>query len=153
MHSPLTHRRSVRRRHRSAPGFTLTEILIAIALIVLLVSVAVANLSGVFSSGQEQTARIFVTDGIDTPLLTYKMNTGSYPTTEQGLQSLITAPEGVSGWKGPYLTTADVPKDPWGHPYQYEYPSQKVTTGGYAVWSMGPDGMNGTADDIGNWQK
>jgi len=103
---------------------------------VLLVSVAVANLSGVFSSGQEQTARIFVTDGIDTPLLTYKMNTGSYPTTEQGLQSLITAPEGVSGWKGPYLTTADVPKDP-GAILPVRISQPKVTTGGYAVWSMG----------------
>ena len=151
---PLQFQRAHATTHsrRLAPGFTLTEILIAIALIVILVAVAVTNLSGILSHGQEDTAKIFVTSEIDTALLAYRSNTGNYPTTEQGLGALIIAPDGVSGWRGPYLTTNDVPKDPWGNFYQYAYPStHNQPAGKYDCWSACPDGQNNTPDDIGNW--
>jgi general secretion pathway protein G len=143
--SRLRHSRS---RH-AAPGFTLTEILIAIALLVAVVALAVANLSGILTSSQGDIAKLFVTQTLDTPLLTYKMNTGMYPTTDQGLKALMVAPEGVSNWRGPYVN--DLPKDPWQNDYKYKCPGVHNPSG-YDAWSMGPDGQDGTADDIGNWK-
>lgn len=150
---PLTLRRSraASRLHpRHAAGFTLTEILIAIALIVIIVGVAVANYSKIYVSGQIAATKTFVNDDVDTPLMDYRLNTQSFPTTEQGLRALIAAPDNVAGWNGPYLKTAAVPLDPWGHEYHYVFPGTHNPTG-YDCWSDGPDGVSGTADDIGNW--
>jgi general secretion pathway protein G len=145
----LSSRRHSRSR-RAAAGFTLTEILIAIALIVMVVAAAVTELGGIFSGGQAQIATVFVKQDIDTPLLAYKMATGSYPTTEQGLKALIVAPDGVTGWHGPYLNTKDIPKDPWGSDYQYRYPGVHNPQS-YDVWSLGPSKTDGSTDNIGNW--
>jgi general secretion pathway protein G len=148
----LRRNRATTRSRRLAPGFTLTEILIAIALLVTIVAVAVTNLTGIFEGGKIDAAKIFVTSEIDTPLLAYKANTGNYPTTEQGLQALIVCPDGVNGWRGPYLDKATLPVDPWGNQYRYTYPSTHgQSIGKYDCWSAGPDGQDGTADDIGNW--
>jgi general secretion pathway protein G len=147
--SSLSRRRQSRSR-RAASGFTLTEILIAIALIVILVATAVANLSGIFTQNQGTIAKLFVTQDVDTPLLSYRMATGSYPTTEQGLQALVTPPNGVSGWNGPYLKGNDVPLDPWHNAYHYRYPGVHNLQG-YDCWSTGPSGVDGGPDNIGNW--
>jgi len=112
--------------------------------------------------GPQDVVYLFVTSEVDTPLMAYKLNTGDYPTTQQGLQALITQPVGVKGWQGPYFNKdwkgphlnpiKTVPLDPWGHPYQYAYPStHHQPAGKYDCWSLGPDGIDGTADDIGNW--
>jgi general secretion pathway protein G len=155
---PMTFRRArataAARPRRLTPGFTLTEILIAIALIVIIVTVAVTNLSGVLDQGKVTAASIFVTQSVETPLLSYKLAMGHYPRTEQGLQALVTCPDGEStmSWHGPYLNTSDVPLDPWKNPYHYAYPSTHGQTGDkYDVWSTGPSGTDGAADNIGNW--
>ena len=81
--------------------------------------------------------------------MSYKLAIGKYPSTEEGLNALLNAPESAGDrWKGPYVRS--LPLDPWGNPYQYRYPAQK-SKDGYDVWSMGPDGQNETEDDIGNW--
>jgi general secretion pathway protein G len=98
---------------------------------------------------QDGIPEIFVTEEIDNPLFRYKWDTGHYPTTEQGLMALIQAPPGVKNWHGPYLTTMS-PVDPWRNAYHYRYPGiHNPAT--YDVWSSGPDGQDGTVDDIGNW--
>lgn len=137
---------------RQAPGFTLMEILIAIALIVTITAIAVTSLENIYGNGQKEAATQAVTHEYEAPLFSYKLQTGSYPTTAQGLQALLTAPANVTGWAGPYLNTKDVPLDPWKQPYHYAYPSthgQKADK--YDIWSSGPDQIDGTADDIGNW--
>ena len=74
---------------------------------------------------------------------------GRYPTTEEGLNALLKAPEGTEDrWAGPYVR--DIPKDPWGNEYQYAFPATR-SRDAYDIWSMGPDGKNNTDDDIGNW--
>jgi general secretion pathway protein G len=67
----------------------------------------------------------------------YKLDVGSYPSTEQGLQALITPPAGVSRWSGPYLKADKVPDDPWGHPFGYRFPSQRPGHD-FDLYSLGP---------------
>jgi len=91
---------------------------------------------------------------LKTPLELYKLEVGDYPTTQQGLRALLEAPKGLTEpakWSGPYLNKA-VPLDPWKRPFQYRYPGKHVP-GEPDIWSSGPDGIDGTEDDIGNWMK
>ena len=81
----------------------------------------------------------------------YKTDTGSYPTTAQGLNILISAPPGVANWHGPYIKISFIPLDPWKNPYPYAFPSTHGQPADkYDCWSIGPDGINHTADDLGH---
>ena len=136
---------------RSDDAFTLLEILVVLAIIGLLVSLAVTNLDRLFGNAQKDMAKMFVTQSVQAPLAAYKIHLGEYPTTAQGLQALITAPgDKAERWRGPYLQEAKLPVDPWGEPYQYRYPGVK-NKDRYDLWSKGPDKTDGTEDDIGNW--
>ena len=86
---------------------------------------------------------------IEIALLNYKISVYSYPTTDQGLQALLTKPADARGWNGPYFD--DEITDPWGNEYGYRFPSQKGQRGP-DISSKGADGQENTADDIGNWQ-
>lgn len=87
---------------------------------------------------------------IEVALLSYKISTNGYPTTDQGLQALLIKPDDVSGWSGPYFDDEII--DPWGNEYGYRFPSQKGQKGP-DIYSTGADGIKNTKDDIGNWQK
>lgn len=140
---------SLRRRSRAA--FTLLEMLMVIALIALLATVSIVALGRLFGQGEVGVAKTWVTSTAKTSLWGYKMAVGRFPTTEEGLKALIQAPASAGErWKGPYFDPPKLPNDPWGSPYQYRYPGTKNTSG-YDVYSFGPDGQDGTADDIGNW--
>lgn len=133
----------------SRAAFTLMEVLLAIAMISMLAFIVVVNLDKTMSESQTKITESFVNGSLQTPLMTFKLAVGRYPTTEEGLKALLEAPEAVSDrWKGPYVR--NLPADPWGNPYQYRCPAVK-SKDGYDVWSSGPDGKSGTEDDIGNW--
>ena len=133
-------------------GFTLIEILVVIAIIGLLAGLTLSNVGTLFSGSQVQIAKLMVTQSLKTPLTTYRLQIGDYPSTEEGLQALFTAPPNKSDrWHGPYVDGAKSPLlDPWNEPYQYRYPGTH-NKNGYDVWSKGPDKADGTDDDIGNW--
>ena len=134
---------------RGVAAFSLIEILIVLAIIALLAGVVIINIEGIFGGGQAQTAEIFVTSSVKAPLLSFKIHTGNYPTTAEGLAALKPAPAGKQAkWKGPYVDS--MPDDPWGNPYKYRFPGVKNPKG-YDCYSLGPDGTE-SADDIGNWQ-
>jgi type II secretion system protein G len=82
-----------------------------------------------------------------TALSIYEVDSGRYPTSAQGLASLLKQPEGAKNWKGPYLQLDEIPKDPWGNPYFYLCPGVR-NEGGYDLSSNGPDGKPGTDDDV-----
>ena len=77
---------------------------------------------------------------------------GDYPSTAEGLAALIAAPaDKADRWHGPYVeNNKKLPLDPWKHDYKYAYPGTH-NKDGYDLWSTGPDGVDGTPDDIGNW--
>lgn len=146
--SPRSYRTSTPRKR----GFTLLEILIAIALVGIMAAIAIGNVTGIFGGQQEKAAGLFVKNSADLGLTPYRLDIGSYPSTEEGLEALLSAPAGKeSRWKGPYIK--ELPLDPWGNAYQYRFPGSKNISGarGYDIWSFGPDGTE-SADDIGNWK-
>ncbi len=134
-------------------AFTLLEILVALAIVGLLAGLAISNSDRIFGQSQETVARIFVRDSLKTALVRYRIDLGDYPSTNEGLAALLVAPAGkAERWRGPYI---EVPgnrplTDPWTEPYRYRFPGTK-NTGGYDLYSIGPDKTDGTEDDIGNW--
>jgi general secretion pathway protein G len=72
----------------------------------------------------------------------YKLDVGSYPTTDQGLQALMARPAAVSRWAGPYLKGDKLPEDPWGRPFVYHSPSQRPNHE-FDLYSLGPNGQAG----------
>lgn len=79
----------------------------------------------------------------------FEIDTGRYPSTAEGIGALLTAPPGAGQWRGPYVRRA--PRDPWGNSYAYRYPGRAPRA--IEIWSFGPDGKDGTADDITSWEK
>jgi general secretion pathway protein G len=134
-----------------ATGFTLLEILVVLAIIGLLAGLAITNVDKIFGGAQAETTRLLVNQTMKTSLTTYRIHMGSYPSTSEGLQALITPPGNRSErWNGPYIEGGKLPADHWGEPLQYAYPGQR-NKDSYDLWSKGPDKQSGTADDIGNW--
>jgi general secretion pathway protein G len=87
---------------------------------------------------------------LESALERYELDNGRYPATEEGLAVLIAKPPADAGtWTGPYIR-GTIPKDPWGDPYGYRNPGTHRKNG-FDLWSNGPDGKEGTPDDIANW--
>jgi general secretion pathway protein G len=132
-------------------GFTLIEVLLVLVILVILASFAVMQFGGVRDDAQIDQAKTQI--GLfKTGLELYELKFGDFPATNEGLEALRTGPANsadTSNWK-PLLDT-QVPLDPWGNPYQYSFPGTH-NPNKYDLWSMGPDGQEGTSDDIGNWE-
>lgn len=140
---------------RRLRGFTLIEIMVVITILGILAALIVPRVVGRTDDAKIAASKQDIAS-IMQALKLYRLDNGRYPTTDQGLQALITKPatEPVpSNWKaGGYLERSSVPKDPWGHPYQYLSPGTK---GEIDVFSLGADqqpGGEGPDADIGSWQ-
>ena len=86
---------------------------------------------------------------LDTQLKLYRLDNNVYPTSDEGLDALMSRPGSASNWKGPYLERR--PLDPWRRPYRYRYPGTHNVSG-FDLFSAGKDGQEGTADDVTNWE-
>ena len=140
------------RLHRArASGMTLIEILVVLVLIGIVMGIVGGNYLGQGEKAKQKAAKIEI-EQIGQTLDMFKLEVGRYPTTQEGLQALITAPTGVTNWNGPYWKKSTLPKDPWTNEYKYASPGQH---GAYDVWSYGADGKEGgegTDKDITSWQ-
>lgn len=158
-------------------GFTLTELLIVMAILVLLVSLVGPRLLG--SKAKADINAVKTQLGMfQSSLERYAIDMNKFPSTEQGLAALIAEPavdssggdlEGDSGgsdlelegseedggsssnWDGPYIKTETLPKDPWGNSYRYEFPATHNKMNVPDIWSLGPDGQENSEDDIVSW--
>jgi general secretion pathway protein G len=143
--------RPVSRSTAGIRGMTLIEILVVLTLIGIVMGIVGGNYLGQGEKAKQKAAKIEI-EQIGQTLDMFKLEVGRYPTTQEGLQALITAPTGVTNWNGPYWKKSTLPKDPWTNEYKYASPGQH---GAYDVWSYGADGKEGgegTDKDITSWQ-
>jgi general secretion pathway protein G len=118
-------------------GYTLTEMLVVIAIIGLIAAVVIPQTIGQLGKAQSRGAKLQV-QSIAAALELFQGDNGRFPTAQEGLQALLTRPEGLDNWNGPYLHSKDQLKDPWGHPYRYAVVGQTVT-----VSTLGADDKEG----------
>jgi general secretion pathway protein G len=136
-------RNQTQRRH----GFTLVEMLLVVAIIGILAALVIPKIAGTSEHSREVAAAADIHGGIKTALDHYEIDCGFYP---RSLNDLLVQPGDAKNWRGPYLDGTQLPVDPWGNPYVYYYPGKR-NANGYDLFSVGPDGKEGTDDDIGNW--
>lgn len=144
MKTKTVHRPAARRATR---GFTLVELLLVLVILGILAALVLPKFTGRTEQARVTAAQTQIST-FGTALDAFEVDTGSYPRGQDGLHFLLTTPGDVTNWRGPYLKS-DIPLDPWGHPYVYEFPGRLNPTG-YDLLSMGPDGQAGTTDDIVN---
>lgn len=135
---------------RRRGGFTLIELLLVLVILGVLAAIVVPKFAGRTEQARVTAAQTQIAT-VGTALDAFEVDNGYYPKGSSGLQDLIEQPRDAQGWKGPYLK-GEVPTDPWGNPYSYECPGKQNPTG-YDLMSMGPDGREGTEDDITNWKR
>lgn len=145
MKNPIAKRLMKLRAHRA---FTLVEMLLVLVILGTLAAIVYPNLSK-----HALRARITATKSqlevFRTSLAQFEMDNDHFPSGRNGLSELIRRPQDAKNWRGPYLDKG-IPKDPWGHDYIYVCPGTH-NPALYDVSSMGPDGVQGTEDDITNW--
>jgi general secretion pathway protein G len=141
----------MRRRSRGQAGVTLIEMMVVVTIIALFAALVLPKMIGQADKARKTAARAQINAYV-TALGSYKLDTGAFPTTEQGLSALRLRPENVNNWQGPYLVR-DVENDPWGHPYVYRYPGEHGDEPD--LLSFGADGQpggDGVNADIVSWK-
>jgi general secretion pathway protein G len=141
--------RTKRQFKEDEAGYTLIELLVVLAILALLATIATTQYLRYLSHAKLQTSHTQI-EALSSALDLYKLDVGSYPTSQQGLNALVTAPAGVDNWNGPYVKKATSLTDPWGHPYGYASPGQH---GEFDLYSNGPDNgaTNGADPPVHNW--
>jgi len=124
---------------RAERGMTLIEILVVLVLLGIVMGIVAGNFIGQGEEAERKAAQIEISQIANT-LDLFKLEVGRYPTQQEGLQALVTAPSGANNWNGPYWKKGTVPKDPWGNEYKYMAPGAK---GPYDIVSLGADAKEG----------
>jgi len=138
------------RRRAGRCGYTLMELLVVLVILGLIAALVAPQVIGYLGGARHDAARLQI-DRLSGVLDLYYLETGGYPSTEQGLAALVERPDGAIAWNGPYIRKADALTDPWGNPYLYKAPGEH---GEYDLSSLGADGQpggEGEDADITNW--
>jgi general secretion pathway protein G len=141
----------MRKLRRGDSGFTLLELLVVLAIMGMLAAIIAPQVIKYLGTSKTQTAKVQI-QNVMAALELYRLDVGRYPTGQEGLQSLVTAPPTAPNWNGPYLKKDSALKDPWGAPYVYQIPGQH---GEIDVFTLGLDqkpGGTGEDQDVGSWQ-
>nr|WP_306253956.1 type II secretion system major pseudopilin GspG [Parvularcula sp. IMCC14364] len=144
-------RRELRRNRQR--GLTLVEMMVVLVILGLLTTIVVINVLPAADQADIQKARADISS-LEVALDQYRLDMKTYPTTAQGLQALVTVPDGVnraaSYRPGGYIRK--LPLDPWGNPYVYQTPGENGQIDIYSFGADGREGGEGNDADIGNWQ-
>ena len=133
-------------------GFSLIEIIVVITIIGVIVGWAATNIFGKQDQAQARIAKSKIV-AMSGPLDIYKLDTGKYPTTQEGLRALLQAPPGVPNWNGPYVKNEAELKDPWRNDLIYRSPGSENRP--YEIVSLGADGQEGgegANKDLKSWE-
>lgn len=147
------YRRTSQRRRGGRSAFTLLEILLVVGLLALLASLAIPALVGQSDKAKVDMCRAAIgpNGSLSQSIKYFKINTGVYPENLKYLMEKPSDDEIAKKWAGPYLEDISGLKDPWGHDFEYNAEG-KHNEGKFDLWSRGPDGKDGTDDDINNWK-
>jgi general secretion pathway protein G len=139
------------RRRRSRAGITLIEMLVVMMIMALFVALVAPNVLKKSDTARVTASRAQI-HNFQTALGAYKLDTGIFPSSEQGLQALRVKPEGVDLWAGPYVQQ-DIPKDAWGHDFVYKYPGDHGDEPDIVCYGAdGQPGGDGLNADIVSWK-
>ncbi len=131
-------------------GFTLIEIIIVVIILGLIAALVGPRLFKKVEKSKQQLTKTQIVM-IENAVKMFKLDTGRYPSSNEGLAGLLQQPSGADNWDGPYLEKG-LPKDPWGRDYVYTYPGKNYT---FEIVSLGADGKEGGENenqDVNNWQ-
>ena len=131
-------------------GFTLIELLVVLVILGLLAGLVGPQILRYLGSAKSDTAQLQIAE-LGAGLDLFHLEVGRYPTSDEGLAALSMEPTGVNNWNGPYLKKKDIPVDPWGNDYHYQYPGEN---GEYDLYSLGrdnSDGGEGEDADVVSW--
>ncbi|MDP1557410.1 MAG: type II secretion system major pseudopilin GspG [Nitrosomonas sp.] len=134
---------------QAARGFTLLELLVVMVIIGLLAAYVGPKYFSQVGRSEIRMAQSQI-DSLEKALHQYRLDMGSYPSTEHGLAALMSSPNNEPRWHGPYLSKTP-PADPWGHPYVYKYPGDNTEFDLFSYGKDGQPGGDGEAADITNW--
>ncbi|MFZ0429378.1 MAG: type II secretion system major pseudopilin GspG [Acidobacteriota bacterium] len=123
-------------------GFSLIELIVVLVILGLLATIVGPKVIDQLSKGKTNIAKVQIAD-LEGALGLFRFDVGRYPTTAEGLNALLENP-GLDNWSGPYLTKSSLPKDPWGHEYQYRAPGMH---GDFDLYCLGADGIEGGEGD------
>jgi general secretion pathway protein G len=134
---------------RPSRGFTLIEVMIVVVILAILAAIVVPRVMS--APGRARTTRAKADiQSVASALNMYKLDNYTYPTTQQGLQALVSKPDTPPVPPNWHQYLSKVPQDPWGHPYKYVYPGTHSEP--FDVWTEGPPGSSGDQSKvIGNW--
>lgn len=125
--------------NRKKAGFSLMEVLIALAILALIATIVGPRAISFLSRSKTKTAELQIEE-LKTSLELYYLDIGRYPSESGGLKVLVMAPDNTPNWNGPYLENAASLNDPWDRPYLYRSPGSK---GEYEIYTLGRDGAEG----------
>lgn len=131
-------------------GFTLVEVLVVLGILTFLALIVAPQVIQYLGKAKTDTARIEI-ESISSALDLYRLDVGSYPSEQEGLDALVHAPAGAEHWNGPYLRKPEAINDPWNRPYIYRMPGEH---GDFDLYTLGADNaVGGEKDDqdVGNW--
>lgn len=130
-------------------AFTLIELMLVVIIIGALAAMVLPRFTRRGEEARITIANSDIKSNIATALKMYELDNGDFPSSEEGLSALLAKPSSATNWKGPYIEKK--PLDPWNREYKYKFPGEH-SKGDYDLYSVGKDGVEGTDDDVKNWE-
>jgi general secretion pathway protein G len=132
-------------------GYTLLEVMVVLLILVLIASVAAPVMFNQLGKAKTRTARLQI-EALSAQLDFFRIDVQRYPTSQEGLRTLVEEPEGIEAWAGPYIKKSASLTDPWGRGYLYRSPGEHGEFDLFTLGSDNAEGGDGEDSDVTNWE-